>query len=455
MVKTKVNTLLKGVGELKHNPLIENIATDSRNAHENSIFVCIKGERVDGHDYAKTAIQQGAACVLSQKILNDVPKEKTILIKSPLDAMIKIGENYKAQFSPILVGITGSVGKTTTKEFCAAIFGEFGQTIKTQGNQNNEIGMPNTLFQIEENTKYAVVEMGMQGMGEIEKLSLAAKPNAAIITCIGISHLEQLKTKDNIRKAKLEICSGLSQNAPLILNADDDMLYTANLPNHVKPVYFGIENQDADYIAKNIKSEENATSFTVCVKNGGEYEAFIPALGKHNVLNALSAFALASSLGLNEQKAINALSNYKTTGMRQKLVKYNGVTIIEDCYNASPDSMKAALETLKDYNVQKKRIAVLGDMFELGTQSENAHRQIANICKTCKVDVLIAVGNEMKKAYEDAKQLGLNCSHFLKKEEALKELLINVEKGDAVLFKASNGMNFNELLAQFYNSCNI
>ncbi len=450
MVKTPINVLLTGIGELKENALVSEVVTDSRKAVHGTIFVCIKGERADGHDFAKTAIQQGAHCVLSQKPLPDISEDKIIIISDPLDAMIKIGENYKNQFSLTLAAITGSVGKTTTKEFCAAIFESFASTVKTIGNQNNEIGMPNTLFRIDNETKFAVVEMGMQGLGEIEKLSLAAKPNGAIITCISEAHLEQLKTKQNILKAKLEICKGLKQGAPLILNGDDDMLCKAKLPLNVKPVYFAIYNKNAQIIAKNIKGEKHGTHFTICDENKNEYNVFIPALGEHNVLNALSAFALAKELGLNAKKAASALSNFKTSGQRQNLVEFNGVFVFEDCYNASPNSMKAALQTFKNYEVSGKKIAVLGDMFELGAQSEKLHENVADLCAENKVDLLIAIGDSMRATYKKANALGLNCKHFLQKGEALSTIANEVNVGDAVLFKASNGMKFSELLTQFY-----
>ncbi len=451
MVKTPVNTLLKGIGQIKNNDLVESVVTDSRKAVENTIFVCIKGERVDGHDFAKKAIEQGAICVLSQRELQDVESDKTIIVSDPLDAMIKIGENYRDLFSPKLIAVTGSVGKTTTKEFCSAVFDAFGKTVKTQGNQNNEIGMPNTLMQIDTETEFAIVEMGMQGLGEIEKLSLAAKPDAAIISCIGIAHLEQLKTKENILKAKLEICSGMKEGAPLILNGDDEMLYNAKLPKNIKPVFFAVNNKKADITAKNIVNIENGMQFIICDKNDNEYKTFIPAFGIHNVLNALSAFALATSLGLNAQKAAQALNNYETTGQRQKLVKFNGISVFEDCYNASPDSMKAALSTLKDYENQNNKIAVLGDMFELGSQSKIAHENIAKLCKDNDINLLIAIGDLMGNAHKSAQNIGLSSVYFEDKEKALKSLGKLINKGDAVLFKASNGMKFNELLDGFYN----
>ncbi len=445
------DVLLKNIGEIKGNPLIKGVATDSRNVKQGMLFVCIKGERVDGHDYAEIAINQGAVAVLAQRYLSTISNEKTVIVKDPLDAMIQIGENYRGVFNPALVAVTGSVGKTTTKEFCYSVFSAFGNTIKTQGNQNNEIGMPNTLMQINKDTKYAVIEMGMQGLGEISKLTLAAKPVGAIITCIGSMHLEQLKTRENISKAKMEVCEGMPKGAPLVLNADDDLPKKEDIPKHVNAVYFGIENASANVRAINIITGKNETSFDIQDDVYGLISANIPTVGKHNVMDALSAYALATRLGLNAQTAAKALANYQTAELRQNVVQHKEVTIIEDCYNAGPKSVKAALITLSEYPTDGKRIAVLGDMLELGEISCEAHSQIANICKENNIDLLITYGQEMKHAHNNAKLLNLNAHHFNDKKKAAKYLCTICNKNDIVLVKASRGMAFEDILDYFYN----
>ena len=221
MQPIRANVLCRGLGQVEGNPVVNAVVTDNRAAGPGSLFVCIRGERADGHDYAAKAVQAGACAVVAQHPVQGVPAGRCVLVKDPLDAMICMGANYRNGFSPVLVGVTGSVGKTTTKEFCYAVFSAFGRTLKTEGNQNNEIGMPNTLFRMDSDTQYAVVEMGMQGLGEIEKLALAARPCGAIITWIGQSHLEQLGTRENILKAKMEICAGLTDGAPLVVNMTD------------------------------------------------------------------------------------------------------------------------------------------------------------------------------------------------------------------------------------------
>ena len=443
------SVLLRGLGALAGDPEIASEVTDSREAGPGSLFVCIRGERVDGHDYALRALEAGAAGVVVQRPVPGVPPEKCVQAPDALDAMIRLGANYRALYSPLLAGVTGSVGKTTTKEFCYAVFSAFGKTLRTQGNQNNEIGMPNTLFRLDKSVEYAVVEMGMQGLGEIEKLTLAARPCGAIITCIGQSHLEQLGTRENILKAKMEICAGLPDGAPLIVNADNDLLSHAQVPARLRRVSFGIE-ADADVRAKGISTGPNGTDFTILDKQRGEFAAYIPAMGVHNVYDALSAWALAVSLGLDARKAAQALAHYKTTGHRQNIVQFRGLTMLEDCYNASPDSMRAALHTLQAYPVKGRRIAVLGDMFELGSAQRSAHEQVGRQAAEAGVDLLITVGDAMRHAHACAEALGVSAVHCENRQEALEKLLCTCRTGDAVLLKASHGMQFEKILSAFY-----
>lgn len=465
MKEIRANTLLRGVGALAENPVVTSVVTDSRAVRAGSLFVCIEGERVDGHAYAHTAMEKGAVGIVATHAVAEVPAQSTVVVGDARDALITMGGNYRDGFSPVLVGVTGSVGKTTTKEFCYAVLSAFGETLKTEGNQNNEIGMPNTLFRLTEQTRFAVVEMGMQGMGEIEKLTLAAKPCGAIISGIGVSHLEQLGTRENICKAKLEICDGLTDGAPIIMNGDDPFLQNAAavqldacddyaphsaLRKDLRPVYFALENENADVRAVDLTGDAAGTHFTIVDKEHGKIPAFIPAIGAHNVMNALSAYALATRLGLEAEKAAAALANYETTGHRQHIVEHGGVTVIEDCYNASPDSMRAALRTLGDYPVRGKRIAVLGDMFELGAAEQAAHTELGDLCAKHGVSLLITVGSAAQLAHERALALGLRALHCADRAEAVQTLKSEAAEGDAVLVKASHGMEFDKLLSGFY-----
>lgn len=444
------NELCKGLGIWEKDRLVTSVETDSRKVEENSLFVCIQGERTDGHRYAAQAMRQGAAGIIAQHPVEGVADEDVLLAADPLDAMIAMGANYRARFSPVLVGVTGSVGKTTTKEFCYAVFSAFGSTVKTLGNQNNEIGMPNTLFRIDETTEYAVIEMGMQGLGEIHKLTMAAQPQGAIITMIGQSHLEQLGTRENILCAKMEICDGLCEGAPLVINADNDLLVNAQVPPHVRRVTFAIENQNADVRAEQIRKHNNGTRFALVDKEHGKFDVFIPAMGDHNVMDAISAYALATRLGLDPIRAARALSDYETTGQRQKLVVHHGISVLEDCYNASPDSMRAGLQALHSMEVAGRRIAVLGDMFELGAAAQQAHRELADACAKANVSLMIAVGEHMHQAVERAAELGLATIYCDDNEQAAMTLWKEAKDGDGVLVKASHGMAFEQILERFY-----
>lgn len=450
MQSIPANTLLRGLGTLQGNPPITSVVTDSREASDGSLFVCIPGARADGHSFAAATVQQGACGILALHPVEGVPPEKTCLVGNVLDAMITIGGNYRAQFSPCVMGVTGSVGKTTTKEFCYAICAAFGKALKTKGNQNNEIGMPQTLLRLDESVQYAVVEMGMQGLGEIAKLTRAAKPCGAIITAIGVSHLEQLGTRENICKAKLEICEGLPKNAPIVLNGDDDLLTHAPLCADLRPVFFAIDSKAAEVRAENIVAEGAGTRFTIADALYGRHEAYIPALGRHNVRDAISAYALATRLGLDAARAAAALADYKTTGHRQNIVRHAGVDVIEDCYNASPDSMRAALVMLGQYPVQGARIAVLGDMFELGAATVSAHRELADLCRENGVDLLVTVGENTRHAQVRAAEVGLAAVHCADKKAAVQILYERCKAGDAVLVKASHGMAFETILTDFY-----
>lgn len=451
MQPIRSSVLLQGLGSLPDDPEICTVVTDSRAVCPGSLFVCIKGERVDGHAFAAKAIEAGAAGIVAQHPIPDVDPQRCVFVEDPLDAMIAMGANYRAGYHPLLVGVTGSVGKTTTKEFCHAVFSAFGKTLKTEGNQNNEIGMPNTLFRLDADTKYAVIEMGMQGLGEIEKLTRAARPDGAIITCIGRSHLEQLGTRENILRAKLEICDGLPDGAPLVVNGDDDYLPDAAIRPGLRKVLFAIDNKNAEVRARDIVSRPSGTHFIIEDAVHGSFSAFIPAMGLHNVRNALSAYALATRLGLSPETAAGALAGYQTTGHRQHVVEHKGVTVIEDCYNANPDSMRAALLTLRDYPVQGKRIAVLGDMFELGMITRQAHADVGTLAADCGVDLLLTVGEAMQAAHESALAKGVDALHCKDRDAALGILTERCRAGDVVLVKASHGMAFEKILEGFYS----
>lgn len=441
------NELLAGLA-LAEPVTIQAVVTDSRKVVPGCVFVCFPGERVDGHTFAAGAYQNGAAYIIANHPVEGVPAERTVVVPESALAMIRMASNYRMLFSPRIIGVTGSVGKTTTKEFCYAVLSAFGNALKTEGNQNNDIGVPNTLFRLAPETEYAVVEMGMDHAGEIERLTRCVRPSAGIITMIGVSHLENLGTRENILKAKMEICAGLPDGAPLVLNADNDLLPTAQVPARLRAVWFGIE-KDADVRAENIVTGAQGTSFTIVDRENGSFPVSIPTAGLHTVYDALSAYAAATRLGLDPARCAAALSNYQTTGMRQHIVEKGGVTVIEDCYNASPDSMKAAISVLKALPNARK-IALLGDMLELGDASEEGHRHTGEWVAEAGINVLIAYGPRSGAMAEAAKAQGVTTVHCQNEQEVLQCLRQFVQPGDALLAKASHAMKLEELLQDYY-----
>ena len=444
------NQLLAGLA-LAGSELISDVVTDSRKVTPGCVFVCFPGARVDGHDYAAAAFRAGAAYIVANHPVDGVPEDRTVLVASSHRAMVRMSSNYRTLFSPLMIGVTGSVGKTTTKEFCYAVLSAFGNTLKTEGNQNNEIGLPNTLFRLDDATEYAVVEMGMSALGEIDRLTRAARPSAGIITRIGVSHLENLGSRENILKAKLEICHGLPDGAPLVLNADDDLLPTAKLPDRLRPVWFGIDSETADVRAVKIQPENDGTRFVLSDREYGEFPVFIPTVGLHTVSDALAAYTAATRLGLDPGRAAAALSDYQTTGMRQHIVHKGGITVVEDCYNASPDSMRAALNVLKGIPA-KHHIALLGDMLELGSVSEEAHRQVGLWAAEAGVDLVIAYGPLSEATARAAAGRGVATLHCTDPQEVVGYVRQNVHAGDALLAKASHAMQLEDVLARFYQT---
>ena len=452
MEKIHASKLLAGLvpaGKLTSDPEVALVTTDSREVKPGCIFVAFPGERFDGHDFAARALEQGAEYVVVNHPVPGVPEEKAILCPDSYHAMMVMGANYRSQYHPKMVGVTGSVGKTTTKQMTYAALSGFGETIKTEGNQNNELGMPRTLMRLESSTEYAVIEMGMSHAGEIDRLVRAARPDVGIITCIGVSHIGNLGSQENICKAKLEICAGLPEGAPLVLNGDDPFLRKAVLPDHVRPVWFSLGDENADVCALSIQQDEKGMSFVLEDHEEGTFLVKIPAMGRHNVANALAAYCAATRLGLNARRVIAGLADFEQTGMRQKVVHARGVDVIEDCYNANPDSMKAALAMFREYPC-KRRFALLGDMLELGDISRAAHEEVGRQAVENKVDYLVTYGEQAKRIAVVAAAKGLPTLHADTYAQAAETLLNKMQPGDALLVKASRGMALEKVLEIFY-----
>ncbi|MEM1485369.1 UDP-N-acetylmuramoyl-tripeptide--D-alanyl-D-alanine ligase [Oscillospiraceae bacterium PP1C4] len=423
------------------------ISTDSREVPVGCLFIALSGERFNGHDYVRAALQAGAAYAIVHEH-RDYGSDRILYVKDTERALMAIGRAYRAKFQIHCVGITGSVGKTTTKDMVAEVVEAGFKTLKTQGNLNNEIGLPKTLLNLDPSYQAAVIEMGMQGMGEIAALAEVAQPQLGVITNIGVSHIEQLVSRENILKAKLELADALPDGAPLLLCGDNDLLQTVEIPR-LKVLFYGIENEQCEIRAQEIHESSTETAFTL-VYDGSCYHTVIPCIGRHNVLNALAAFGVGRALGIDAPKCIAALRNYVPSGMRQKIVPYNGYTVVEDCYNASPDSMKAALKTLAAYPCKGRRIAVLADMLELGTISQQAHIEIGRFAAENGIELLLAYGDMARYYSQGAAQGKTEAAHFNDKSTLLAVLLKQLHAGDVVWFKGSHGMHLEEILQGLY-----
>lgn len=435
-----------GLPQMQAQATLADVCTDTRKIQPGSLFVCLRGERFDGHSFASQAAQLGAAALLVDHPVDaDVPQ---LVVTDTGKALLQLAGWYRRRFQLPVVGLTGSVGKTTTKEFIALVLGAKYNTLKTQGNLNNEIGVPQMLFRLEDSHTAAVIEMGMNHFGEISRLTRAVAPTVGLITNIGVSHIENLGSRAGILQAKLEILEGMAPDAPLIVNMDNDMLRTVKLGD--RPLLtFAIDDQSADFTATDIAEQGSTTTFTV------HHSAFtqpvtIPTVGIHNVYNALAAMAVGYVTGVNPAAAAAALANYVPAGMRQNLVQVGGVQVIEDCYNASPDSMRAALQTLGKLPV-RRRYAVLGAMLELGDYAKEAHTQVGKMAAENGIDGVLAYGADAAYIVEAAKQAGLENARLFDTKEALAQSLAQqVQPGDGVLFKGSRGMHLEDVMHTVY-----
>ncbi len=407
---------------------ITKLFTDSRQAETESLFVPIIGEKVDAHKFIDQVFWAGSA-TLSQ---NKLDKGNYILVKDTLKALQDIGRNYRLKFNIPIVGITGSVGKTTSKEIISLAIESEKKTMKTLGNANSQVGVPLTLLRLEESDEIAVVELGMSMPDEMAKIAYTAMPNMAVISNIGISHIENLGSREKIMEEKLHITDHFDKDSILFINGDDDLL--KNIKADYKIISFGL-SKNCDYKAVEIMQNENGCEF-FCIRNNEKIKMFVPAVGVHNVRNALAALAVAESLGVSTLNAVNEVKEYKSANMRQEIKHFNGITVIDDSYNSSPDSVIASLNVLKSLK-SKRKIAVLGDMLELGDYSQKAHREIGEYAKG--IDFLICFGNESietYKAFNDKEK----SSHFTDYEQAEKFFLSLIKEEDLILVKGSRGM---------------
>lgn len=429
-------------GEISH------VSTDSRDLPPHSLFVALKGERVDGHDYIEKILSETDAFVVAHRpVEND--GGRVLYVTDTFPVLMDLARFYRSHYHPKVVGVTGSVGKTTTKEFVAAVLESRYKTLKSQGNHNNEIGLPKTVFRLDGSHEAAVLEMGMSALGDIRLLTSIAQPAVGIITNIGVSHLEHLGSRENILRAKLEITEGMKDGAPLLLNGDNDLLSTVK-DDRLGLIFYSIHRTDCPLRADGIQTVGESTRFTLYWA-GETHPVTIPTIGEHNVYNALAAFGAGVLLGIPPKEAVAALGRYAPAGMRQKVVEHGGFTVVEDCYNASPDSMEAALTTLAQYPAKGRRVAVLADMLELGPISHEAHTHVGERAAALHIHRLLAYGEEARQYVAGAKAAGLLDAHHYESREALAAALITETlPGDVLWLKGSRGMELEALLPSLY-----
>lgn len=433
--------------------ICENFSKDTRQINSGDIYLGIKGEKFNGSIFYKDAFANGAkGCILQDVKINEdeinTYKDKFIIIvENVVKALQQIAKYKRSLYNIPVIGVTGSVGKTSTKDVIASVMSTKYKVLKTEGNYNNEIGLPLTILKLKDHNAM-VLEMGMSALGEISLLTKIAKPTTAVITIIGSSHIGELGSRENILKAKLEILEGLDDKGSLIINNDNDLLNLWNKDNkdNHKHITYGIENESILH-AKNIHILENESSFEISVDNKS-YEVKVPVSGKHFVYNALAAIAVGLENNIDIQDIIKGISNFSLTKRRMEIIKNNrNITIINDCYNASYESIKAALEYLNSLTA-KRKIAVLGDVLELGKFSEEMHKKIGEEVINNEIDILITVGKESITIANTVKNKDpkIQVYSFNNNVEAINLLKERMKENDTILIKASNGMHFEEIV---------
>ena len=422
---------------------IQGAVIDSRLVEKDYLFIPVRGEKVDGHSFIPSVFEKGALAVLSEEKLED-PAGPCILVENTLDAMKKIAADYRRGLDIKVVGITGSVGKTSTKEMIASVLAQKYNVLKTEGNLNNEIGLPLTIFKIREEHQVAVLEMGISEFGEMDRLSTMANPDICVITNIGLCHLENLITRDGILKAKTESFAHLTPDGIAVLNAAKVAETEEGTKTLAEKTVYATNVEAVDLTGT------KAAILYPSKETGGEVtmEVTIPIAGEHNVYNALAAVSVARELGLTCDEMKRGIESVQTIGGRSNLIHKNGITIIDDCYNANPVSMKASIDVLS--NAPGRKIAVLGDMGELGAEEKQLHYMVGEHFAGKGIDALYCVGTlsqEIAKAVRTCSSK-TEVHHYEDKADLIKDLVKEVQSGDTVLVKASHFMGFPEIVKE-------
>jgi len=426
------------------------VSIDTRTINKGDVFFALKGENYDANDFTDVALSKGAVAVVSEK--SNIKYNKLgipiITVENTLKALQDFARYYKNKHDTKIIGITGSNGKTTTKDILDSIISQKYSVLSTKGNLNNHIGLPLTLFNLEKSHKYCVLEMGANHQGEITDLCKIAEPSYGVITNIGLSHIGNFSSIQNILNTKMELFRYLKKNNYAIINNDDEKIVSASKKINCKKVTFGIKN-NADVMASCITAEQNATFFNISV-NGKIRKLKLPVCGTFNVYNALAAAACSSVLNISDKDIVAGIENFKPQKRRMEIVKLkNGIILINDSYNANPTSMKNAIDNFSKIFYNNRKILVLGDMCELGNYSISEHRKLgAYIFENKSADIIYAIGNLSKNI------IAISGGHWFKDKIKISEYLIkNLKKGDAVFFKASRKIGLDEVVEKIVHWC--
>ncbi len=451
MAKLTLTDIVKATGGIFTNgngdTVVTDINTDSRVICEGMLFVALKGDNFDGHDFVSVAESHGCSAVL---VSEDVAVSGAkILVPDTLKALGDIATYYRNMFDMPFIGITGSVGKTTTKDMIACVLESKYNVLKTKGNFNNQIGLPLTLFRLEKEHNIGVTEMGMSGFGEIDSLSSMVKPETCVFTNIGMSHIEKLGSRENIRKAKFEMLNHAVRGGNVIFCGDDEMLWEAKDAFYgFRSASYGIANPECTVRATDITYGSDYTEFNLC-HGEDKFKVQIPVLGEHNVKNAMAAYLVGLCYGVTKEQYVKAVSCFTPGNMRQNILEVNGITVINDCYNASPSSVQAGLKILSQVDKSRRKVAVLGDMLEMGDWAKEAHTLVGKYVVENDVSLLVTVGKDSKNIALGAMNAGMKkeqIKSFETNEQVISYLDGIVEKGDIVLVKASRGMKLETIV---------
>nr|WP_243116833.1 UDP-N-acetylmuramoyl-tripeptide--D-alanyl-D-alanine ligase [Heliophilum fasciatum] len=425
---------------------ITGVTIDSRNVEAGFLFIPIKGKIFDGHNFIASAIEKKALCCLSEK---EIPgaSHPYIRVNDCFQALKDLASYYRGLFDIKVVGITGSVGKTTTKEMIASVLSEKYQVLKTQGNYNNEIGVPLTLFRLRDHHEVAVIEMGVSDFGEMRNLSRIVRPDVCVITNIGFSHLEKLGNPEGVLQAKSEIFEHMAEEGAIFLNGDDPLLRSIQTANAITPYYYGFEHTNDFYADNIVNMGVKGINCDICFA-GGKANITIPSFGRQMITNALSAFAVGYRFELTPLRIKKGIEGFTPANNRFNVIETEYMTIIDDCYNANPTSMKAAIDALDD--LVGRKVCILGDMKELGEESLKLHEEVGRHVADHHVDLLICAGPMAKSIAQGAVEANPPCTVLYFPElEAMKKVLPSViNKNDVVLVKASRSMKFDGIIEE-------